>query len=41
MFFGLLVSKGCRLLRTLQIEWEIVQQSVSVVISPISDDLTD
>ena len=30
-----------RLLRTLQIEWEIVHQSVSVVTFTISDDLTD
>ena len=31
MFLGFQVSKGFRLLRTFQIEWEIVHQSVSVV----------
>ena len=39
MFQGLQVYKGSRLLHTLQIEWEIVHQSVSVVTFTISDDL--
>ena len=40
MSLGLWVFKGCRLLRTLQIEWEIVQKSVSVVTIKIREDLT-
>ena len=40
MSLGLEVYKVSRLLRTLQIEWEIVHQFVSVVMIKIGDDLT-